>query len=213
LISGGRLITLVICKRNVAIQEEKRVRKLIVSAWITLDGFVAGPNDEMEWLLVDEAMNTYENNLIHMADTLLLGRATYQGFAGYWPKVAQDPAATKEEVAYAQQVNAMHKIVFSQTLKHVAWTNSRLVEMLRPEEIRRMKQEPGRDMIIYGSLSLVRALMQYGLIDEYQLLVHPVVLGRGKPLWSNVKEKMTLKCVQTQTFPSGVILLSYQPVK
>lgn len=189
------------------------MRKLIVSAWITLDGFVAGPNDEMEWLLIDEAMNTYENNLIHMADTLLLGRATYQGFAGYWPKVALDPTATKEQVAYAQQVNAMHKIVFSQTLTHVAWTNARLVEVLRPEEIRRMKQEPGRDMVIYGSLSLVQALIQCGLIDEYQLLVHPVVLGSGKPLWSNVKEKMALKCVQTQAFPSGVVLLSYQPVK
>ncbi|GHO57329.1 dihydrofolate reductase family protein [Ktedonobacter robiniae] len=189
------------------------MRKLIVSAWMTLDGFVAGPNDEMEWLLVDEAMNNYESNLMRTADTLFLGRATYQGFAGHWPKVAQDPTAVKEEVAYAHQVNAMHKIVFSKTLKHVEWINSRLVETLRPEEIRDMKQEPGRDMVIYGSLSIVRTLMQFGLIDEYQLLVHPVVLGSGKPLWPDVKEKMTLKCIQTQLFPSGVVLLSYQPVK
>ncbi|MBO0790713.1 MAG: dihydrofolate reductase [Ktedonobacteraceae bacterium] len=189
------------------------MRKLIVSVWMTLDGFVAGLNDEMDWLLVDEAMNTYENNLIRRADTLLLGRATYQGFAGHWPKVAQDPTAAKEEVAYAQQVNAMRKIVFSKTLKHVEWTNSRRVEALRPEEIRGMKQEPGRDIVIYGSLSIVRTLMQFGLIDEYQLLVHPVVLGSGKPLWPNMKEKMALKRVQTQMFPSGVVLLSYQPIK
>jgi dihydrofolate reductase len=189
------------------------MRKLIVSIWMTLDGFVAGPNDEMEWLLADEAMNTYQNNLMRTADTLLLGRATYQGFAGHWPKVAKDSAAAQEEVEYAHQVNAMHKIVFSKTLKQVEWANSRLVEALLPEEIRCMKQEPGRDMVIYGSLSIVRTLMQFGLIDEYQLLVHPIVLGSGKPLWSGAKEKMALKRVHTQIFPSGVILLSYQPIK
>ncbi|GHO63747.1 hypothetical protein KSC_026390 [Ktedonobacter sp. SOSP1-52] len=176
------------------------MRKLIVSIWITLDGFVAGPNDEMEWILADEAMNNYENGLIDAADTLLLGRATYQGFAGHWPKVAENATAAKEEVAYAHQVNTMRKIVFSKTLKNAEWNNSRLIQEILPEEIRSMKQEPGRDIVIYGSLSIVRVLMQFDLIDEYQLLVHPVVLGSGKPLWSDVKEMMALKRVHTQMF-------------
>jgi dihydrofolate reductase len=187
------------------------MRKLIATMWVTLDGFIAGPNDEMDWIIVDESMGNYESNFVSMADTLLLGRVTYQSFAGAWPHVPENPEAAKEEVEYAHKLNAMHKVVFSKTLDSVEWNNSSLLNEIIPAEITKMKQEPGKDMIIYGSASLIQALMKLGLIDEYQFLVHPVVLGSGKPLFKDITDKINLKLLKTETYSSGVILLYYQP--
>ena len=158
------------------------MRKIITTTWITLDGFIAGPNEEMDWVIVDEEMGIYEDDLVSAADTLLLGRVTYQSFAGSWPHVPDNPNASEGEKAYARKLNAMRKIVFSKTLPTVEWNNSSLVKEVLPEDITKLKQEPGRDMLIYGSASLVRTLTNHGLIDEYQLLVHPVVLGNGVPV-------------------------------
>jgi dihydrofolate reductase len=182
-----------------------------MSAWVTLDGFIAGPNGEMNWALVDEAMGAYEDEAVSAADTLLLGRVTYQSFAGSWPYVPDNPAASPGEQAYARKLNAMRKIVFSKTLPSVEWSNSTLMTELVPETITKLKQEPGRDMLIYGSASLVRALTNYGLIDEYQILVHPTVLGGGKPLFQDIVQRQKLNLVKTKSFPSGVIGLYYQP--
>src|SRR6266700_3772146 len=109
--------------------------------------------------------------------------------------------------------DAMRKIVFSRTLDSVEWNNSRLVKEVVPEDIEKLKQEPGRDMLIYGSASLVRTLTNLGLIDEYQILVHPVILGSGKPLFQDIKDRVKLKLVNTKTHPSGVVVLSYQPAR
>ena len=186
------------------------MRKIIVTMWMTLDGFIAGPNNEMDWVIVDEEMGTYEDDAVSAADTLLLGRVTYQSFAGSWPYVPDNPAASEGEKAYARKLNAMRKIVFSRTLPGVEWNNSALLKEVLPEEIQKLKHEPGRDMLIYGSASIVRTLTNQGLIDEYQLLVHPVVLGGGKPLFQDIKERQKLKLVKTKAFPSGVIGLYYQ---
>ncbi len=189
------------------------MRKIIVTMWVTLDGFIAGPNNELDFVgeRYDVAMGKYEYDLLSAADTVLLGRVTYESFAGAWPYVPDKPDADPGEVAYAQQLNAMRKIVFSRTLPRVEWNNSTLVREIVPEEIEQLKQEQGRDMLIYGSASVVQALTNYGLIDEYQLLVHPVLLGDGKPLFKNIKEKVTLKLVNTEARPSGVVVLTYQP--
>ncbi len=188
------------------------MRKIIVTMWMTIDGYVAGPNGEMDWIgeLYDEAMGTYEYNLISSADTLLLGRETYQSFAGSWPHVPDNPDAPEGEKAYARRVNAMRKLVFSRTLESVEWNNSTLVKEVVPEDIERLKQEPGRDMVIYGSVSLVQTLTNLGLIDEYQILVHPVLLGSGKPLFQDIEHETKLKLVETRAHPSGVVLLTYQ---
>src|SRR5215469_14522885 len=189
------------------------MRKIITTTWVTLDGFIAGPNGEMDWIgeIYDEAMSTYENNLISEADTLLLGRVTYQSFAGSWPYVPDNPNASEGEKVYARKLNAMRKLVFSRTLESVEWNNSLLLKEVVPEEIEQLKHEPGRDMLIYGSASIIQALTNHGLIDEYQVLVHPVILGSGKPLFQDIKDQVKLKLVNTRTHPSGVVVLFYQP--
>ncbi len=189
------------------------MRKVIVTMWITLDGFIAGPNNEMNWVAdhYDEAMGNYENDLVSAADTLLLGRVTYESFAGAWPYVPDNPSASEGEKEYARKLNAMRKIVFSRTLEKVEWNNSRLVKEIIPEEIENMKQEQGRDIVIYGSASIVQTLTNLGLIDEYQLLVYPVVLGSGKLLFKDIKDRVNLKLLQAKTFPSGVVGLYYRP--
>ena len=187
------------------------MRKIITTTWVTLDGFIAGPNGEMDWVIVDDEMGTYEDDIVSAADTLLLGRVTYQSFAGSWPHVPDNPNASEGEKQYARKLNAMRKIVFSKTLPTAEWNNSSLMKEVLPEEITKLKQEPGRDMLIYGSASIVRTLTNLGLIDEYQVLVHPVVLGGGKPLFQDIRDRRKLQLVKTKTFPSGVVGLYYQP--
>ncbi len=189
------------------------MRKIITTTWTTLDGFIAGANGEMDWIgeIYDEAMGLYEDQVVSEADTLLMGRVTYQSFAGSWPYVPDNPNASEGEKIYARKLNAMRKIVFSRTLESVEWNNSTLRKEIVPEEIAQLKQEPGRDMLIYGSASIVQALTNHGLIDEYQVLVHPVILGGGKPLFQNIQQQVKLTLVNNKTHPSGIVVLYYQP--
>jgi dihydrofolate reductase len=191
------------------------MRKVIVTMWVTLDGFIAGPNNEMDWVgkLYDDAMGKYETDLVSSADTLILGRVTYQSFAGSWPNVPDNPSVSEGEKQYARQLNSMRKIVFSKTLDKAEWNNSTLMKEIVPEDIAKMKQEPGKDMIIYGSASIVQALTNLGLIDEYQLLVHPLVLGSGKPLFKDITKPVNLKLTRTENRKSGVVVLYYEPEK
>jgi dihydrofolate reductase len=187
--------------------------KIITTTWVTLDGYIAGPNGEMDWVAehYDGAMAVYETEIVSQADILLLGRVTYQSFAGSWPHVPDSPNASEGEKAYARMLNAMRKIVFSRTLESVEWNNSTLRKEVVPEEIEQLKQESGRDMLIYGSASIIQTLTNHGLIDEYQVLVHPLIVGGGKPLFHNIRHQVKLKLVNTKTHPSGVVVLSYEP--
>jgi dihydrofolate reductase len=127
--------------------------------------------------------------------------------AGYWP------SATEEDPVIAKGMNTLQKIVFSRSLKSADWNNSRLVREVIPEEIMQLKQQPGKDMVIYGSGSLVSAFANLGLIDEYRFIVNPVVLGSGKPLFKGFKDRFNLKLLEARTLGSENVLLSYQPVK
>jgi dihydrofolate reductase len=188
------------------------MRKLVLTEWVSLDGYTAGPDNDMSFVgeSFNDEMGKYEDDIVRTGDTLVLGRVTYESFAGSWPNVPDKPDVSEGEKAYARKLNSMRKVVFSRTLGSAEWNNSVLLREIDPEAIKQWKQEDGKDMLIYGSASIVQQLTNLGLIDEYQLLVHPVVLGGGKPLLKNITDKQRLKLVSAKPFRSGVVLLTYQ---
>src|SRR5579872_5249543 len=143
---------------------EDAMRKITVTMWVSLDGFISGPNDDMSWVRVDDAMGKYEDDTVSAADTLLLGRVTYQSFAGAWPHVPDNPAASEGEKVYARKLNSMRKIVFSKTLQTVEWHNSTRRHEISPDDGVALKREAGKNMVIYGSASIIHALTALGLI-------------------------------------------------
>ncbi|MBV9355957.1 MAG: dihydrofolate reductase family protein [Chloroflexi bacterium] len=187
------------------------MRKLVLTEWVSLDGYTAGPNNDMSFVgeSFDEEMGSYESQILDTADTLVLGRVTYQSFAGSWPHVPDSPTASEPEKDYARRLNAMRKLVFSKTLASADWTHSTLLREIDRDAMRRLKQEDGRDLLIYGSANLVQQLTRLGLIDEYQLLVHPVLLGGGTRLFGET-ERTRLQLVSATPFRSGVALLTYR---
>lgn len=175
--------------------------------WTTLDGFIADAEGELGWILGDAEMSDYEIEMVNDADTILLGRKTYQDFANYWAKVPDNPKAAKWEKAFADKINALKKIVFSKSLEKAEWNDSTIVKKIIPDEIKKLKKESKKGIVIYGSASIIRELTRHGLIDEYQFLVHPTILEKGIPLFDN---KVNLKLVKSEPFKSGVVLLTYQ---
>lgn len=182
------------------------MRKVIVSEMITLDGFFSGPNGEIDWFFWNEEMAKSAIDLISTVDTLLFGRVTYELMASYWPS-ASPPT---EDPIIIDNMNNLSKIVFSKTLEKIEWKNTKLIKEITAEEILKMKKQPGKNMVIYGSGSIVSAFMNLGLIDEYHLFINPIVLGSGKPLFKNIKDRHNLKLVNTKAFKDGVVLLDYQ---
>lgn len=187
------------------------MRKIIASENVSLDGYFAGPNGEIDWFESsrDMEIEEYVNEGLNSVDTLLFGRVTYELMASYWPTAD----AMKNEPFFAEIMNKLPKIVFSRTLSKVEWHNTRLVKGNIEEEINKMKNQSGKDMVILGSGSIVSAFAQRGLIDEYSLMVYPVVLGRGRSLFQGIKDRLHLKLLKTRTFKSGNVLLHYQSVK
>lgn len=190
------------------------MRKIIVSINVTLDGFMAGPRGELDWHFPhwNEEMANFAYEQLCMMDSILLGRITYQAMASYWPYQANNTAHGRQECDYAYMMNNYEKIVFSKTLRTVEWRNSRLVKKNIAKEVAELKQQPGMDMIIYGSGSIVSRLMQLDLIDEYVLWLHPVVLGKGIPLFRDTQHTYPLKLLKTKAFSSGVVVLYYGKV-
>jgi dihydrofolate reductase len=178
------------------------MRKVIVSNLMSLDGFFEGPNHELDWFVVDEEFFAYARDMLRGVDTILFGRKTYQHMADYWP------SAPAEEIA--DQMNNLPKIVFSRTLESAEWQNSTLVKNDAVAEISKLKQLPGKDLVILGSASLASFLLQRGLIDEYRVILNPVLLGSGSPLFQDVKQRLRLKLSRTKLFGSGVVVLYYQ---
>ncbi|HMH22199.1 MAG TPA: dihydrofolate reductase family protein [Puia sp.] len=184
------------------------MRKLLVFNFVTLNGYFKGPNGDLSWNRqggAEESEFAAEN--AQSGNVLLFGRVTYEHMAGFWPT----PQALKHAPALAEGMNKAEKIVFSRTLKKAEWNNTRLVKDNIVEAVRKFKQEKGNDMVILGSGSIVNQFAEEGLIDEYQFMVNPVALGDGTPLFKGIRQSLNLKLVNTRTFKSGVILLSYQP--
>ncbi|WP_328304567.1 dihydrofolate reductase family protein [Actinomycetospora sp. NBC_00405] len=185
--------------------------KIIVSMWTTLDGFVAGPRDEMDWLLIDDQVQKYERELVEESGSLLLGRITHADFASHWPRAAKDPHETDEMRAYARRVDVMEKVVVSASGKVAAWQNTRRLARIDPDEVTELKRGHGRDIVVYGSLAVIRPLAELGLIDEFHLLVHPVFLRNGKALFEDGGPPERMELASAESFTSGVVLMKYRP--
>ena len=186
------------------------MRNVILLMHVSLDGFVAGPNGEMDWIRFDDQLVDDVAELTDTADTALFGRVTYQMMAGYWPTAADSPDATKHDIDHARWVNNAPKLVFSRTLESVDWQNSRIVRDDFPAEIARLKQQPGKNLLMIGSTKTAHTFMQLGLIDEYRLNVNPIVLGGGNPLFADIKDQINLQLVSAKLYASGVVGLHYQ---
>jgi dihydrofolate reductase len=181
------------------------MRKVIVSTYMTLDGRV----DEIRgWALPydDDAAAEYHADLLMNSDGLLLGRKTYEIFAAIWP-------SRSGELPYVDKMNSMTKHVASTTLRDLEWENSRLIEGDVAEDVARLKQQPGQDLVMYGCHDLMHSLLEHDLIDEYRVLVHPVLLGKGRSFLKDSAERVNLDLVDTTMIPSGVTILTYQPVR
>lgn len=182
------------------------MRKIIVSNLVSLDGFMAGPKGEIDWFLWNEETAQYAKELAKSIDTILFGRVTYELMANFWPT----PAADSEDQVITKYMNESAKIVFSKTLEKADWKNTRVIKDINPEEILKLKQQSGKDMVIYGSGGLVSSLTQMGLIDDYLIFINPVVLGQGIPLFRNLNDRYKLKLINTKSFNNGVVLLHYE---
>jgi dihydrofolate reductase len=175
----------------------------------SLDGFYEGKNRDISWHSVDAEFNDFAIENLNRLDALLFGRVTYELMASYWPT----PDATTNDPIVAARMNALHKFVVSTTLKEVRWDNSSLIRTNVAEQVLKLKQQPGKDIAIFGSSDLAVSLIPHGLIDEYRIIVNPLVLSSGKPLFDGLKDRLSLKLLSTRVFGNGNVLLCYQPDK
>ena len=182
--------------------------KIIVFNQVSLDGYFVDINGDMSWAHKQDAeWNAFVADNAKGDATLLFGRITYELMASFWPT----PAAIESMPTVAEQMNSLPKVVFSRTLDKASWNNTTLVKGDLAAEIRKMKQEPGTDMVIMGSGTIVSQLAQEGLIDEYEIALNPIVLGKGRTMFDGVKEKQSLKLTKTRAFANGNVFLCYEP--
>ena len=194
-------------------------RRIVMFNWMTANGYFAGADGNLDWVVPDEEQAKAAVDGIPLFDTVLFGRRTYELFEKFWNhplddfSTAPDPhrpgQRTREHREIAIWLNEMTKWVFSRSLKDVTWRNSRVLHDLDPCEIETLKRQPGKDMIVFGSGSIVSQLTQHGLIDEYQFVVCPILLGSGRPLLSGVSQHMRLELMEAKPYPSGDVLLRY----
>ncbi len=185
------------------------MRKIISFMHISLDGFVAGPNGELNWAKVDEELFDYVGKRISGGDTALYGRVTYQMMESYWPTAADKPTASKHDIEHSKWYSNVRKIVLSKTLDEAGLTNTEIISENLVDKINEIKQGEGEDILLFGSPTATHALIQQGLIDGYWLFINPIILGQGIPLFVDVKDRTNLKLLNTRQFTSGVIEVNY----
>lgn len=186
------------------------MRKLVVDTIISLDGYFTSPKNEIDWFDFDDDEWVWSSDILRRADAMLYGRVTYEEFRQFWPtdrpkKIGVDPYLI-------DRLNNLQKIVFSHTLAETPWKPAALVREDPGKAVAGLKREPGKDMVLVGSGTLVSALLQKGLIDEYYIRVRPIILGAGRPLFADPKARHPLKLVDSKTFKTGVIGLHYEPL-
>jgi dihydrofolate reductase len=186
---------------------EVQMRKVLFFMLISIDGFFEGTDRDINWHHVDGEFNKFALDQLDSVDTLLFGKVTYELMASYWPT----PVAKSNDPIVAEKMNSLDKIVFSKTLSSATWQNTKLIKENFVDEITRLKQKPGKDLIIFGSSDLAVTFIENDLIDEYRIMVNPVALGTGKSLFKGLHKKHDLQLLKTKKFISGNVLLYYKP--
>lgn len=184
------------------------MRKVIMFNLITLDGYFEGNNKwDISWHQVDDEFNEFSIEQLSQCSGLIFGRVTYEGMASYWPT----PTAIENDPIVAGKMNSVPKFVFSKTFEKAGWNNTMLIKGDAIEELKKLKHLPGKDLFIFGSANLSSTFTRNGLIDEYRLMINPIVLGTGNPLFKGNGEMLKMKLLKTKTFRNGNVLLYYQP--
>ncbi|HEY0743105.1 MAG TPA: dihydrofolate reductase family protein [Chryseosolibacter sp.] len=188
------------------------MRKLILSANITLDGFMAGERGELDWHfshwngeLMEDALEQLRN-----IDTILIGRVAYDNMSMHWPKAEKSKMCSGTELEFAQTMNRLEKIVFSKTLTKASWNNTTLRSDIIPAEIQHLKELPGKDMIIWGGVTLASAFLEKNLFDEYRISIAPVVIGKGISISKEISKRLRLRLLNTRIFSNGVVTMTYR---
>jgi dihydrofolate reductase len=187
------------------------MRKLIVSMNMSLDGYLSGTQGELDWHfeIWNDHMGEKILERLNETDTIILGRITYEAMAGYWTAKPGEVHFPRQDLAIADKMNQHTKIVFSRTTKHAVWHHSRFVTGDPEKEIQRLKHQKGKDMILFGSASLASTLIQSDVVDEFHLWIHPVILGKGKPIFCHLQNHINLKLKDSIRFESGVVVNYY----
>ncbi len=186
------------------------MRKIVLFNLISIDGYFAGIDGDISWHNVDDEFNEFAVEQTKTFGTIIFGRTTFKMFEEYWPKALTDPATSEEDRQIAQAIDDATKIVFSKTLTESSWNNSKIFNEINPENIKAWKEREGKDAVIFGSGTIAKQLAELDLIDEYRLMVNPIILGEGKNMFENL-EKKNLKLVSLKQFGNGNILLTYMP--
>lgn len=176
----------------------------------SLDGFVAGPNGEMNWIKVDEEMFDFVGTMTDQSDTALYGRVTYEMMQGYWPTAGDEPNASKHDKEHSAWYNKVSKVVLSRTITAEGLENTTVISDQLANNINKVKNREGKNILIFGSPRASQSLLKEGLIDEFWLFVNPIIIGQGMPLFKDVTDTIKLKLVESKTFTSGVIALHYE---
>ena len=183
------------------------MRRVIMFNMMSLDGFFARPDGDLDWHNVDEEFQEFAIEQTGDAGALLFGRVTYEMMASFWPS----QFALDNDPIVAKIMNTTPKFVFSRTLAKADWSNTTLARGDAAAEVAKLKQQPGKDLFLFGSADLAATLIPYGLIDEYRIMVNPIILGKGRPLFTGIEESVKLRLLKTRTFENGNILLYYAP--
>ena len=186
------------------------MRNLIFFMHTSLDGFVAGPNGEMDWINLDDAMFDFVATMTEQADSALYGRVTYEMMQSYWPKAGEQPNATKHDKEHSNWYNKVSKVVLSKTMNETGLHNTKVIGDQLSDNINKLKQQEGKNILIFGSPRASQSLLNEGLIDEFWLFVNPIILGKGMPLFKDITGTTKLNFIESKTFACGVIALHYR---
>ncbi|RUS46091.1 dihydrofolate reductase family protein [Cohnella sp. AR92] len=186
------------------------MRKLVLFMHVSLDGYALDSNGGLEWIPYNEELEKYAEEVVAEVGSPVYGRTTYQMMESYWPTVLDDPNATKHELEHADWVQHVKKIVISGTMDKAEWNNTVLIKNNIAEQIKALKEQPGKNLVIFGSPGAAKTLLELGLIDEFLLTICPVVLGSGKSVFDGGVEKIKLKLLSSRTFKSGIIATRYE---